>query len=133
MQWSWSLQILLPKLGNKTALASTLLTLILLASLLIPTVMLSSSLLDSVQNLKTGLEEGTLAVPPPQEGVKEWPVFGEKIHEIWSEFATNLTEAITAYTPQIKAVGKTLFSAVIGGGSGVLQFIISWEIYEESP
>ena len=118
-------QMLLPKLGDKKAITSTLLTLILLAILIIPTVMLSSSLFESVQNIKTGLEEGTLTVPPPKDGVKEWPLVGEKIHAIWSEFANDLTDAISTYTPQIKAVGKTLFSAVIGGGSGVLQFVIS--------
>ena len=118
-------QMLLPKLANKKALTGTVLTLLLLSILLIPTFMLSSSLLDSVQHISSGLEEGTLKVPPPQENVKDWPLAGEKIHAIWSEFADNLTEAISTYAPQIKAVGKSVFSALVGGGTGVLQFIIS--------
>ena len=118
-------QILLPKLANRKGLTATLITLLLLGILLIQTFMLSSSLLNSVEHITVGLEQGTLKVPPPKEGVKEWPIAGEKIHAIWSEFADNLTEAISAYTPQIKAMAKTLFSAVVGGGTGVLQFIIS--------
>jgi predicted PurR-regulated permease PerM len=118
-------QILLPKLGNKHAFTGTVITLVMLSILLIPTFMLSSSLFDSVAHISTGLEEGTLKVPPPKENVKEWPLAGEKIYSIWSEFADDLTEAISTYNSQIKAVGKSVLSAVVGGGTGVLQFIIS--------
>ena len=88
-------QMLLPKLGNKHALTGTVLTLVMLSILLVPTIMLSSSLFESVEHITTGLEEGTLKVPPPKENVREWPLAGEKIYSVWSEFANDLTEEQT--------------------------------------
>lgn len=106
-------------LGGKRKLALSLFTLIALAILIIPTVMLVSSLVDTVQQVSKGLEEGTLQVPPPPESVTGWPLVGEKLHVLWSAASTNLMETVERYAPQLKMAGRWLLSTAAGAGTSV--------------
>jgi len=117
--------MMLPRFNGKRGLTGTVFTLIALAMLLIPVFMLSGSMIDGVQDLSKAIEEETLKVPAPSADVKEWPVIGEKTYTAWHLASVNIDEAIVKYTPQIKAIGKKAFSAIMGGGAGVLQFFIS--------
>ncbi len=117
--------IFLGKMNGRRGLSGTIFTLIILGLLLTPVIMLSGSMVEGVQYLSTSLEQGTLKVPAPSANVKEWPLVGEKIYGIWSLASTNIDQAILKFTPQLTAMGKGIFSAVLGGGAGILQFIIS--------
>lgn len=117
--------ILLKKMNNRRGLSGTIFTLIVLALLLAPVFMFSGSMVDGIQNLSMSLDQGTLNVPEPTESVKQWPVVGEKIYAIWQLASINLDGFIVKFTPQLKAIGKTVFSAIMEGGAGILQFVIS--------
>ncbi len=52
-------------LGGRATTAATLLTALGLLVLLVPAVLLGGTLVDGAHGLAKGLEEGTLAVPPP--------------------------------------------------------------------
>ena len=106
-------------------LALSLFTLIALAILIIPTVMLVSSLVDTVQQVSKGLEEGTLQVPPPPESDAGWPLVGEKLHVLWSAASTNLMETVERYAPQLNMASRWLLSTAACAGTSVLQFIIA--------
>jgi predicted PurR-regulated permease PerM len=112
-------------LGGNQKIALTLFTLIALAVLITPTVMLAGSLMDAVETITTGLEDGTLQVPPAPERVAEWPLIGEKLYGIWSDASNNLTATIHQYGEHIKTGLKWLLSAAAGAGISVLQFILS--------
>ncbi len=118
-------QMMLPKFKGKRGLTGTFFTLVALAMLLTPVVMFSGSLIDGVQGLSQSIEEGTLKVPAPSDGVKEWPVIGEKVYTAWQMASVNIDGATAKYTPQIKSVSKKALSAIMGGGAGVLMFFIS--------
>ncbi|MCK5647253.1 MAG: AI-2E family transporter [Gammaproteobacteria bacterium] len=117
--------LLLTKLNGRRTLTGTILTLVVLTLLLAPVIMLSGSMVDGIQNLSKALDSGTLNLPPPSVDVKEWPVIGEKVYAAWHLASTNLSEAIVKFTPQLKSISSTVFSAIMGGGAGILQFIIS--------
>ncbi|MCK5649189.1 MAG: AI-2E family transporter [Gammaproteobacteria bacterium] len=117
--------MMLGKLGGRKGVTGTVFTLIILSLLIIPVVMLSGSMIDGVQSISQALDNGTFSVPAPSDNVKEWPVIGEKIHAAWLLASVNIDEAILKFTPQLKTIGSTVFSAVLGGGAGVLQFVIS--------
>ena len=117
--------MMLAKLGGRKGLTGTIFTLLALALLLTPVFMLSGSMIDGVQTLSKALEAGTLTVPLPPVDIKEWPVIGEKVYSAWHLASVNLDDAILKFTPQLKAISGTVFSAVMGGGAGVLQFVIS--------
>jgi len=117
--------MLLSKLNGKRALTGIIFTLVLLALLLTPVYLLSGSLMDGIKSLSQSLEKGTLTLPAPSAGIKEWPVIGEKVYSAWYLASENIGEAIKTFTPQLTIVGKTLFSAIMGGGAGILLFFFS--------
>lgn len=118
-------QMMLGKLNGRRGLTGTIFTLVALALLLTPVFMLSGSMIEGAQSLSKALEAGSLKVPPPSMDVKEWPLIGEKVYSAWHLASANIDEAILKFTPQLKVMGKTVFSAIMGGGAGVLLFFIS--------
>ena len=113
------------RLGGRRVLSATLITLVGLLVLIVPTVMLSGTLIDSAQGLAEGLQEGTIAVPPPSERVKEWPMVGEKLYAYWTQASENLAATLAKIAPQLKAVGSWLLSTAAGAGFAILQFVIA--------
>lgn len=112
-------------LGGRVKLALTLFTLLALAILIVPSVMLGASTVDTIQSIKTRLDEGTLEVPPPSQSVSEWPLVGPKLYKIWSGASHNLSGTLNKYRDEIKKSAGWLLGAAAGAGAGLLQFIIA--------
>ncbi|RLA01940.1 MAG: AI-2E family transporter [Gammaproteobacteria bacterium] len=112
-------------LGNSEKLSATTIVLLSLSLIIAPAIMMSSSIVDSVQYISTGLEQESLAVPPPSEKVKEWPVIGEQTYQFWLSASENLEAVLKQFAPEIKSFSSGLLSALAGIGGGILQFIFS--------
>lgn len=112
-------------LGGRGGLAATLLVILGLVLLMVPAVLLSGTLVDAAQGLAKGFEEGTLAVPPPPESVRDWPLVGEGLSTFWAQASENLAATVAKLAPQLKAVGGWLLSTAAGAGFGLLQFVIA--------
>jgi len=112
-------------LGGREKLTATLITLLALTILIVPTVMLSTSMVESSKSLSEQLDAGTLAVPPPSETVKDWPLIGEKTYGVWKLFSTNLEVALGKFKPQVEAIGKWFIAGAAGVGGGILMFVVS--------
>jgi predicted PurR-regulated permease PerM len=112
-------------LGGRSAITATLLVILGLVLLIVPVVMLSGTLIDSAQGLAKGFQEGTLAVPPPPESVRDWPLVGEGLSGFWSQASENLAATAAKIAPQLKAVGGWLLSTAAGAGFGILQFVVA--------
>jgi predicted PurR-regulated permease PerM len=112
-------------LGGRGGLAATTLVLLGLILLMVPAVMLSGTLMDTAQGLANGLEDGTLAVPPPPQSVRDWPLVGERVSTLWSQASENLAATVAKIAPQLKAVGGWLLSTAAGAGFGLLQFVVA--------
>ena len=110
---------------GKKSLASTLITVIGISIIALPAIELSSSSIDSAQALYTGIEDGTLKIPTPNESVKEWPLIGEKTYAFWQAASKDLADVATQYTEQIKSISSSILGAVVGIGGGIVQFIVS--------
>lgn len=65
-------------LGERIKLAATLYVLFALSLLIVPSIMLSGSLLETSSHLISGLNKGSLSIPPPNASVNNWPLIGEK-------------------------------------------------------
>src|SRR4029077_3993972 len=59
----------------------------------------------------------------PPEGVKGWPLLGERVYAIWFLASTNLREALSQIAPQLKPVGTVLLGYAGSVGISMLQFI----------
>jgi len=112
-------------LGQRRALAATLVTFLMLVLLAGPMTMLAGTLIEGARELAQMLREGSLQIPPPPESVATWPVIGEPLAKFWSLASENLDEALQKIGPQIRAVGVWLLSAAGGVGFGMLQFVFA--------
>ena len=113
------------KLGGRGGLAATVLTLVALGILIVPIVMLSTSTIESLQTVTKRAEDGTLAVPPPPEGVAEWPVVGEKLSIAWSQASENLQQFLVKYKGQLQPVWAWVVSQAAGAGAAALLFFLA--------
>lgn len=112
-------------LGGREKWAATIIVLIGLAILMVPTWSLTGSSLHTAKELATGLEAGTLEVPPPAEKVADWPLVGKRIHSVWSDAARNLDATLREHADQVKAFSAWLFEFISGTAKGVLGFAVS--------
>lgn len=112
-------------LGGKNKLAATIYALIALALLITPTVMISGSLVETAQALVNKYEQGTLTVSPPDESVKDWPLIGNDVSEIWTQASNNLDVTVEKFKPQLKKVSEMVVATAANAGGTVVIFFIS--------
>ncbi len=111
------------KLYGRRALAAIAITLFSLLVMLGPATWLGLSLAESVQTLSARFSEGTIAVPPPPEAVKAWPLIGNKAYETWQLASTNLRTLLVQAAPQLKPLGTSLLGTAGSVGINLLKFI----------
>jgi predicted PurR-regulated permease PerM len=110
--------------GNRK-IASVVIALVGISLIAVPSINLSYSAIDSAQHVYTGIEEGTLKIPAANESIKEWPVVGDKLFQLWQDASHDIQKVAGQYPEQIKSLSSSLLSAVAGIGGGILQFIVS--------
>ncbi|MDG2304640.1 MAG: AI-2E family transporter [Candidatus Binatia bacterium] len=111
--------------GGRSTAAAVVVTLLLLASLIVPSVMLAGSLVGGAQLLADEAQAGSLAVPPPPDGVASWPIIGEQLHRVWAQASMNLEAVLQQFTPQIREAATWVLSTAAGTGFTLVQFLLS--------
>src|SRR5688572_30067796 len=113
------------KMGGREGWSATVLVLLGTLLIVVPTTVLMSSLGDSVHQLMTDVQKNTLEIPPPREGVAEWPLVGKKVHALWEKAHSDLPALIQSLQPKIGDIAKVALGFVAGIGLGLLQFVAS--------
>jgi predicted PurR-regulated permease PerM len=113
------------RMGGRQGRAATTIVVLGLVLVVAPTAVLTSSLGDSVQNLISGVQNNTLHVPPPRDGVATWPLVGKKLHALWSTAHEDLPGLIQRMQPKVDELAKAALRFVAGIGVDVLKFIAS--------
>ncbi len=113
------------KLGDRPKLTSFIIVFFILVIIILPSGLLINKLFLEIKELKVSYENGTLAIPPPAEKVKDWPVVGEKLYNIWLEGSQNIEQLVTHYQDELLAAGKKLAAGIASAASGVIQIVIS--------
>jgi len=90
-----------------------------------PVTWLALSLAETVRMLLARFGDGSLAIPPPSEALKAWPLIGEKIYEIWQLASTNLQALVLEAAPYLKPLGTSLLSAAGSVGINLLKFTVA--------
>ena len=119
-------QFLANRIGGRQGLAATLLVVFGIALIVTPTALLVSSLGDSVHQLVHDVQENTLKIPAPRSGVKDWPVVGQELHDVWMKAYTDLPALVQSMQPKIGELAKTALSFVASIGGGLLQFLAAF-------
>jgi predicted PurR-regulated permease PerM len=112
-------------LGGRPKLAAVIVTAINLAIVIGPVTWLGISLVDGLQGFAGRLGAGTLAIPSPPEGVKDWPIVGGQIYELWNYASTNLEAALGELAPLLKPLAGPVLGFAGSAGVGTLKFVLS--------
>lgn len=113
------------RLGGRRRLAATLITLMALAILLIPTWKFFGAAIDEAREVAAQAEAGTLRVPPPPEGVQEWPLIGERTYAFWAQASQNLEATLQQIQTELQAFGTWALRSLAGLAGTVLKFVLS--------
>ena len=117
--------LLATKFGGREKLSATVFVLLGLAILLVPSWITAESSIGAMKSVGEQIHSGTVSISPPDESVAEWPLIGEKVHEIWSDAASNLEATLNKYNDQLQSLGRQVVSAAGSLAIGILQFVIS--------
>ncbi len=116
------------KMGGRPKLASFIIIFSIFAIIIIPTGFLIGSLIDEVKALKASYDAGTLTIPPPNEKVKEWPIIGEKLYDLWLNVSANLEQMLFKYQDQLLGVGKKVGMGILSAAGGIVQIAAAFII-----
>ena len=119
-------QWLAHKVGGKQWLASTTLVIVGLLLIITPMALLMNSFADSVRHFIGAVQQNTLAIPAPREGVEKWPLVGKQIHDVWSKAHTDLPGFVRSMQPKIGELAQKAVAMVASIGSGLLLFLVSF-------
>ncbi len=112
-------------LGGRRGLAATLLVVGGMMLLIVPAALLSDTLVSGAQQFADDMQDGRLNIPPPPEGIAEWPIIGERVHDFWLLANQSLDKAIATLEPQLTAASLWAVSAAQSAGLAMLQLIAS--------
>ncbi len=112
-------------LNGRKKLAAALITIVLLAILFIPGALFTDSMVAGIRNYSHDLNTENIKLPPPNPEIKNAPLAGEFIYDIWERSYRDLAGSLKSYAPQLKTAGKWLLDALMGTGMGILQFLAS--------
>ena len=114
-----------PKLGGRRGLSAILISLFFILALVIPAWTVTDAIVTSLQKVHVALENDQIEVPPPSAAVKEWPLVGERLFNLWSAANQDLESVLTRAAPQIRELLGTLAKKLGSGLVGVLMFVVS--------
>ena len=116
------------RIGGRQKLASAILVILAVLLVVIPTWLLVNSFADSVHSLVGAVQNNTLHVPAPREGVKNWPLVGNKIYDTWSKARGDLPGLVHSMQPKIGDLARDALSVVASVGGTMLLFLASFVV-----
>jgi predicted PurR-regulated permease PerM len=119
-------QMLARRIGGRQGLSSTILAILGVALIVVPTWLLMNSFADSIQNIAASVQQNTTQIPPPREGVKNWPIVGKKLFDVWSDASANLPGLIQTMQPKLSALARQALSMVASIGGSMLLLLASF-------
>jgi len=114
------------RIGGKQGLAASIVVVVGGLLIIAPTAVLMDSFGSSIHGLVKSVQDNTLVIPAPREGIREWPFVGERIYDVWSRAHTDLPGLVESKQPKIGELARKALAIVAGIGLGLLQFLASF-------
>jgi predicted PurR-regulated permease PerM len=121
-------QWLARRIGGRQGLASTILVILGVSLIVVPTWFLMNSFADSVQRFVGAMQQNTLQIPTPREGIRSWPIVGKDIYAFWSKAHTDLPGLVQSMQPKIGELARDALSMVARIGGTMLLFLVSFVV-----
>jgi predicted PurR-regulated permease PerM len=112
-------------LGNRQKLAATIITTIAIVIVIGPATWLVMGLVDGLRVISDQLDAEKLVVPSPPVAVRDWPVIGAWLYELWSRASADLEAVLAQLVPHLKPIILPALTIVGGAGVGTLKFLAS--------
>lgn len=119
-------QMLARRIGGRQGLTSIILAIFGVALIVVPSWLLMNSFADSIHRIAGSVQQNTVQIPPPHEGVKNWPIVGKNLHGIWSDASGNLPGLVQSMHPKISALARQALSMVASIGGTMLLLLASF-------
>ncbi|WBL82463.1 AI-2E family transporter [Bradyrhizobium xenonodulans] len=112
-------------LGDRPRTAAVLLTFTMLGIVIGPAAWLGLSAVEGVRELAGQLGSGDLVLQAAPERIKDWPLVGPQLYDLWNEAYTNIRAAVREVAPYLKPIAGMMLSFAGSAGLGTLQFLMS--------
>ena len=112
-------------LGHRPRTAAVITTLVVLAVFLGPATWLGLGLVDGLRSISDQLTSGDLGIPSPPDNIRDWPVIGAPLYDIWEKASENLDAAFRLLAPHLKPLAGPILAIAGSAGTGTLKFIAS--------
>ena len=119
-------QMLARRIGGRQGLSSVIFVILGIAVIVVPTWLLMNSFADSIQRFIGAVQQNALQIPPPRENVKNWPIVGKNLYEVWSKAGSDLPALVQSFQPKIGALARDALSIVASLGGTMLLFLASF-------
>jgi predicted PurR-regulated permease PerM len=112
-------------LGHRPRVAAFIMTIVVLAVFLGPATWLGIGLVDGLRDISDQLTSGDVAIPSPPDSVRDWPLVGVPLHDVWKKASENLAVAFRELAPQLKPLAGPILAIAGSAGTGTLKFLAS--------
>lgn len=112
-------------LGYRPKIAATLLTIVSLGIVVGPAAWLGIGAVDGVRDIAAQLNAGSIAVPSPPAQIRDWPLVGAPLYDLWANASTNLSAVLRDVVPHLKPLAGPLFAFAGNAGVGMLKFLLA--------
>ena len=112
-------------IGDRPRIAAFVITIAVLAVFLGPATWLGIGLVDGLRNISDQLTSGNIAIPSPPESVRDWPLIGAPLHDVWRKASENLAALLRELAPHLKPLAGPILAIAGSAGTGTLKFLAS--------
>ncbi|MGY3617707.1 AI-2E family transporter [Bradyrhizobium sp. USDA 10063] len=112
-------------LGGRPKLAAAILTIVNLAIVIGPATWLGLGAVEGLKEIAGQLSAGSLAVPSPPGRIKDWPLVGAQLYDLWDQASINLRAVLREVAPHLKPLAATILGFAGDAGVGTLKFLLS--------
>jgi predicted PurR-regulated permease PerM len=113
------------RLGRRPRLAAALLTILVVAVLIGPAAWLAVGLVDGLRTIADQIASDRLTLPSPPATVRDWPLIGDPLYNLWSQASSNLEAVLAQSTPYLKPLIGPVLAMAGSAGLGTLMFLVS--------
>jgi predicted PurR-regulated permease PerM len=110
-------------LGQRPRLAAALITLVAVAIVIGPAAWLAVGLVEGLRTIADQIASERLALPSPPVAIKDWPLIGEPLYNIWHQASGNLEAAFTQSVPYLKPMIGPALAMAGSAGLDALMFV----------
>ncbi len=112
-------------LGHRPRTAAILVTLIVLSVFLGPAAWLGIGLVEGLRSVSDHLISGDLVIPSPPQGVRNWPLIGTQLYDLWGKASDNLASTFRELAPHLKPLAAPILSLAGSAGTGTIKFLLA--------